>query len=88
MGMPGAISCSTAFICPVYGPCNPKSVNSAIMVSARPPRQRLATSQLVSVIPSLILRLAIREPPAPLAQGGRRSGVFAAGLPAASSSAP
>ena len=34
--MPGAIWCSTAFICPVYGPCNPKSVNSTIMLSACP----------------------------------------------------
>jgi hypothetical protein len=31
-GMPGAIWCSTAFICP-YGPHNPKSVNSTIMLS-------------------------------------------------------
>jgi len=36
------------------------------MVSARPLRRRLAASQLVSIIPSLILWLAIREPPAPL----------------------
>jgi hypothetical protein len=49
----------------------------------------LATSLLASVILSLMsLWLANRWPSAPLALGGRRSGVLAAGLPAASSSAP
>ena len=62
--MPGAIWCSTAFICPVYGPCNPKSVNSAIMMSACLLRQRLATSLLASVIPYQIFGslTAIRLP--------------------------
>src|SRR5260370_800373 len=44
--MPGAIWGSTAFICPIYGPHNSKSVNSTIMLPAGPERRLLATIEL------------------------------------------
>ena len=37
MGTPGACWCNTAFICPAYGPSNPKSVKRTIISGYRTP---------------------------------------------------
>ena len=40
MGTPGACWCNTAFICPAYGPSNPKSVKRTIISGSPHPHCR------------------------------------------------